>query len=248
MLRLWPKTITAGLFSERTWLRLGHGKLLAAGGDDMPHVLDDLLAQHAAVIGRGAKIDLTVSDTVARIVSLPWQSTLSGPAELLAYAHICFEQIGRPLDAGWAMHGYFRHHRAAGLAYALPVAWLEQLNAVVGKHGLRLNSVLPVSAAAFSLHRRPGAGKPTAVILRETGRTTALVHGAAGLSDYLIEPATRSNPESAMRLLHRLHAMHGITSICDWSPCDASQVDLAKSIGQALPEIAYRLLEVDAWN
>lgn len=248
MLRLWPRTIAAGLFPERAWLRLGRGKLLAAEGGDMPQVLDDLLAQHAAVIGRGAKIDLTVSDTVARIVSLPWQARLSGPAELLAYAHICFEQIGRPLDAGWALHGYFRHHRATGLAYALPVAWLEQLHAVVGKHGLRLNSVLPVSAAAFSLYPRPGAGKPAALILRETGRTTALVHGAAGLSDYMIEPATRSNPESAMRLLHRLHAMHAIASICDWSTCDASQIDLAKSVEQALPEIAYRLLEVDAWN
>lgn len=214
----------------------------------MPAAFDAMLAQLAEKVASGGRVTLTVSDSVAAIVSLPWQGELKRPAEIDAYAQACFERVGQHLNDRWAMRSYFRHYRAMGLAYAFPVAWLDALIDIVRSRGMHLESVLPVSAAAFGRHRRPAAQGAGVVILREANRTSALVYGEAGLADYASEPATHNRPDSTTRLLRRLGAAHEISSIADWAPHSSDREDWAELVRGCLPKAAYIRLGRDVWS
>ncbi|PWF47843.1 hypothetical protein C7C56_013340 [Massilia glaciei] len=220
----------------------------AGDAQGMLAAFDALLGEYAHTSKGTCTVSLTVSDSVAAIVGLPWQDALSGPEELDAYADACFEQIGQTVNDGWTMNSYFRHYRAMGLAYALPTAWLDLLNEIIQTHGMRLDSVLPVTAAAFGRHRRAGNGKTSVLILRETNRTSALVYGASGLVDYTMEPTTKRGPESLSRLLRRLAGAHEIASVADWSADSADDTAWHELITACAPKAKYTRVKRDAWS
>lgn len=254
MLRLWHERVVGGLFPDQCWLRVRRNDAVVQPGDaradaqGMLRRFDALLAQHATPSWRGNKVSLTVSDTVAAILPLPWQERLIRPAEIDAYARALFERTGQALDGSWALRSHFRHYRAMGLAYAVPKAWLGQLDELISAHGMRLDSILPVSAAAFGMCQRPRHPKTTAIFLREATRTSALVHDASGLIAYAVEPATSTHQDAAARLLARIGGTHDVAAVGAWPPSEADDTAWPALVARFAPAAACARIPLNAWD
>lgn len=253
MLRLWPETLHGGLFAGAAWLS-------TKGGRDMPerspasvqadHLLAELEAMLAALppaSGRRRVLHLKVSDSLAKIAVLPWQQQLQAQAELQAYAQACFERNGMALDATSVMQVGFRHFGRSGLAYALPRAWLGAVVALCQQHQIQLQSVLPVSAAAYWRLPPTAMRLPGVVLLVEAQRVTALAHRADELSLIDVQPVTGDAVAASERLLRRLLAHQPSCSTVRYWSASASAAAPAV-IREQLPEAEVLLLKREAWQ
>lgn len=252
---LWPESVLVGLFPGHCWLRRTRSELRCASGPDdqsepsaLLKALDGLLLQHADGIRKNARLHLTVSDSLAATVMLPWQEQLTTRDELLGYALANFERHGLDIGEGWTVQTAFRHHQAAGMAFAIATSWLRDARALAESKGLRLSSVLPLSMAAYHRHGHPAGVAKNIVLLRETQRLTAMVHEHGRLQGIDIEPVLGAGEEAAgRRLMRRLGAVHGgIEAVDDW----AGVVPAAPTafIGECLPAAARRSLMPDVWS
>lgn len=246
MLRLWPEQITVGLFPGHCWLRRrGRTAPLRIGKDASPGVLaeafDTLLGQAPV---RGARVDIIASDTVACIIGLPWQEQLRAEAELQAYALAAFSQAGMPLDQSWVCTTAFRHYRELGLGIACPAAWLEQLEGIAQKHGCRLRTVAPVSAAAYRAPRK-ALGKGVGwLVMEEGGHAASLCFRAGRLVAYDVQPG--GDAQGLERLLRRqLLAVDAPAVVAAWRVDGAPA---AAAIGTAAPDAVLRPLPLHYWD
>ncbi|WP_373987772.1 hypothetical protein [Duganella sp. BuS-21] len=252
MLRLWPETLQAGLFSGGCWLRRGAADLLMpevtrleSADSDLLVSLAAMLAAHAPTLRKGSRIDVLVSDSVAMLAVLPWQEQLSTPSELHGYALACFEQQSIELTDGWTLQTAFRHHRAAGLAYAVRTDWISQLLVILQTADLSLRSVLPISAAAYLRHRPPSPNKPSTLLLSEAKRITALSYGGRCLHSVDVEPLT-TGAGAGLRLVKRLAASSGLASqVSLW---DAGKGELGADVSTWLPDVELAVLPRDCWS
>ncbi|KAB0495604.1 hypothetical protein [Pseudomonas vancouverensis] len=109
--------------------------------------LDRLLAEHTSA---RAELTVVISGHFSRFCLVPWSDQISSPAELLGFAHLCFEDLYGAPSQPWSLvlsaepAGYDR------IASALPQDLLEHLRTLVGNRGLRLRSVQPYLMAAFN--------------------------------------------------------------------------------------------------
>ncbi|MCU6501537.1 hypothetical protein LPN04_27435 [Rugamonas sp. A1-17] len=252
MSRLLPETVTIGLLPGQCWLRRGARDTEyagSAGPQALLHSLEFMLDKQTRPLDKRARVQVQVSDSLAAITVLPWQEQLSAADELRAYAHACFEQQGVRLDEGWAMQTGYRRFRAGGLAYALPQAWLAQLMSVLEARGLRLQSVLPVSAAAY--WRGQGGRLPGQELwlLQEAQRLTALVYEGGSLLAIDVQPVTEDGIAAAGgRLLRRVVARHrAIARLRHW-PVAQLHADAPEFVADCLPEAVVSPLLRHAWS
>lgn len=215
MLRLWPETVDICLFPGVAW-RVKKGAkptpLLCEPTPDAAVLLEQLLSLLDAQdppLRPGSRVELTVSDTVANVVAMPWQRNIRGTAEIDAYAHACFQHAGLTVDSGWAVHAEFRDLDAFGLAYAIPNVWLESLLAALAQRTLVLSSVLPLSARMYFAGKPRQGAWPCVMFGRERQRHIACVFGPAGLIGYDVEAIVGGVDQSAQRLEGRVAAQHG---------------------------------------
>ena len=109
--------------------------------------LDRLLAEHSVA---RAELTVVISGHFSRYCLVPWSEQISSPAELLGFAHLCFEDLYGAPTQPWSLvlsaepAGYDR------IATALPQDLLERLRALVRARGLRLRSVQPYLMVAFN--------------------------------------------------------------------------------------------------
>ena len=109
--------------------------------------LDRLLAEHTVA---RAELTVVISGHFSRYCLVPWSEQISSPAELLGFAHLCFEDLYGAPTQPWSLvlsaepAGYDR------IATALPQDLLERLRALVRARGLRLRSVQPYLMVAFN--------------------------------------------------------------------------------------------------
>ena len=209
---------------------------------------DAMLAAHAKVLGRGAQIVLTVTDSVAAFVTLPWQHALSRKNELDAYARSCFECQGVLLDATSLMQHDFRRFGETGVAYALPRHLIDALATIVARHGMTLSSVLPISAVVYTRYRKPRGAGVSIALLREAQRCSALVFDRSGLIEHAIEPVTVSRVESAQRLLVRIASVHPVGRVDEWTSSVQPDTDVAGAVHAATPQTTYKLISREAWS
>jgi hypothetical protein len=249
------KGLSIGLFPGQCWLRqsrapgtpsLAMGEAMEEGA--MLRALESLLTDAGTALAKNASVSLLVSDGLAAITSLPWQEELHTFDELQAYGQACFEQQGMAIDDSWLMHTEFRQHRASGMAYALPRAWLTDVLTLLAASGLRLRRVLPVSAGAYALPPSLPAGR-SVVLMREARRTSALVYDGRAFAGIDVEPVTSSSEDSGKRLLRRIGASGGaIEAVWHWAPALPDQGKAPQFIGQCLPDAINHALERDVWN
>lgn len=254
MSRLWPETFRAGLFPGQCWLQRGRVvKAVACDISRDPQVLLEalgvMLANEGNTLRSGGKADVMVSDGIAAIALLPWQEQLHRPAELERYAIACFDKLGMKIDDTWIMHVEFPRYREAGLAYAVPRAWLVSLIELLEGKGMRLRTIMPVTAAAFySKTGRPRDDK-TLALLCEAGHVAALMQGREGLCGYDVEPVTGSAHDAAGRLLNRVAVHHdNLKRVSLWSPMPPEQSISAEFVTTRLPGVTVQTLERNTWN
>jgi len=253
---LWPDTVHVGLFPGLCWLKSKRAeKVLSIASPpvhDAKALLDTLavmLDTEANMLRKGSKVVVTVSNSVAAIASLPWQPSLTLESELQGYARVCFEKFGVAIDDEWTIHTEFRHYGAMGLAYALPNAWLASLIDLLQARGLRLQTVLPVTAKAYA-HRmlRRQAGK-SLILLQETLCNSALVVDGNGLCSYDAEPVIGSSQESSVRLLKRVGAREGkIGSVISWALDLEEKEGTPDFIEDCLPGATCQVVSHNAWS
>ncbi|WP_373989874.1 hypothetical protein [Duganella sp. BuS-21] len=252
MLRLWPETLHVGLFPGCCWLRCGAADLdipevarVVSADADLLSSLAAMLEAQGATLRKGSRIDILVSDSVAMLAVLPWQEQLSSPAEMHGYAVACFEQQGIEISDSWTLQTAFRSHRAAGLGYAVRTDWIGRLLAIVQAAGLRLGSVLPVSAAAYWRHRPPSRTKQSTLLLSEAKRLTALSFSGRCLHSIDIEPVTACSI-AGTRLVTRVQAVSGMApQVGLWAP-EGGKPDGVALAG--LPDIELAILPSDRWS
>lgn len=254
---LWPETIRIGLFPGHCWLQRGRGDAgltsvalpSSAQPQELLAALSTMLSGQTPALRKGSRLQILVSDGMAAVVALPWQEHLSGEQEMALYAQACFEKQGMPVDADWTMQAGFRDHRAAGIAYALPEAWLRELLALLATRGLKLGSVLPVAASAYWRRARlPKIGQAL-LLLREPRRVTAMLYDASGWLGVDVEPVTSNETVSCTRLLRRVTATHSaINRVAQWDAAASADVAMSAVITMCLPEAELHQLDRSVWS
>lgn len=250
---LWPEIVHVGLFPGKSWMqrkRVADKEVVPPGAD--PDALLralDVLLDADKTLKKGSRVDVTVSDSIAAVMALPWQDKLGRAEEVQGYARAVFERAGMAVDDDWVMRVEYRHFGAAGLAYALPKAWMAALLEVLGKRGLRLRSVLPVSAAAYSAGKAARANASTAIVLGDSKQCSALVFDKTGLVACDAEPAVGGAAKSMERLFKRLQVRHAsIRHVFDWSPDNPAKVEAAVQATSSIPHVQRQVLARNAWS
>lgn len=249
---LWPERVSAGLFPGHCWLQRGATVATHTGdfadADQFLMALDSMLEAQEKPLRRGAQVQLLVSDSLACVMPLAWQELLSSPQELRTYALAGFEQRGMTLDDGWLVQTGFRHFRSTGIAYAVRRQWMAAVLEVLAARGLRLASLLPVSAAAYWRQRASASGKRV-VLLREPGRLTAMVSNGARLQDLDVQPVAGQVELAAARLLKRLAVTHGaFANLAEWRAQADDTMSLASTVGGCWPDAVVTQLPLQAWR
>lgn len=257
---LWPETIYVGLFPGHCWLQHGRSGTVQPfpqsqsqpfDGTALLRALETMLDVQDNKLCKGARLNVTVSDSMALIAALPWQDALRRREELYVYAQAFFKKMGMVIDNDWILQPEFHQYRAMGLAYALPRAWLIELAKLVGESGLKLKTVLPVSAAAYCRQKQHRQEGQTLLLLQEVHRHSAMIYGRDGLLGYDVEPLTLSAKASGLRLLKRVCAAYdNITGVTHWSPfpSELEPVPAPDFIPDCIPNAKWHSLACGAWN
>lgn len=255
MLRLWPETLYASLFPGTSWLIAGRGPspvLKDSTGDDIGDLLvglDTLLSALPRKARGRMRLHLTVSDSVGTMAMLPWQEKLSGQVELDAYARAYLERDACHIDESWVTYTCFRKFRSGGLAYALPRLWMGELIAVCEKFQVRLETVLPVSAAAYWRTEFGRGSAQRLLVLIEPHRLSALVYDVGRLMLVDVQPITHDFNIAGTRLLLRIFARYqAIGEVRYWSACDMGTSLSPQFIRACLPNAVVSQLSQNEWN
>ena len=260
MLRLWPDEVQIGLFTDHCWVRRRGGttqdyaapqygddaELSDGSGAELLRMLGSILADPASGIRAGSRVALTVSDTLAAIVTMPWQESLGAAAEQRQYARLLFEREGRDIGTDWTIRADFFAYASQGLAFALPNVLLSTIERMVGERGLVLQRVLPATAAAFYLPLGSSVGRHL-FILHEPTRSSALVFSSGRFDGFDVEPTIAGSVEGPRRLLCRISATHGVPNhILQWCSYSDGRRALETLTAAELPETKSRFLAREA--
>jgi hypothetical protein len=250
---LLPETITVGLFPGCCWLQRGRRERVVltdceSGPDGLLAALDMLLAQHVTA-GRKTNLHVLVSDSLATSMLLPWQDKLGARGELESYSIACFERSGVQIDERWVMQTAFRHFRSAGLGYALPRHWMQQLQERCERSGVSLRTMLPLSAAVYWRQAMPRKAEQSIVLLAEAGRITALICKAGLVVALDTQPINDDADAAGKRLLLRLSATYrAISQVQYWSPMISGTSASPEFIAACMPNAVVSMLNSGAWS
>ena len=256
MSRLWLKTAHLNLFGPDSWLSVrnlaGSSRTFALPLSTEPRQwvpeLGEWFADHDDVL-RGCRVSICTSDRIAAVAAMPWQPDIQSRDEQLAYAAACLEHDSG-LDGGdWLIEGQFTQYGGMGLAYAVQRPWLAELDNAISSNGARLVSVLPVSAAAYCMHRPGRFAGPSLLLLEDGNRTTLLQHAGNRLERFDAEPATAQGGEAGARLLRRLEvAPELIKRIYSWSAKPPERRSPPRYLQDGLFNTAPSALDRAAWS
>jgi len=236
VLRLWPETTILGLFPGGCTLRRGttirsRECTKDADGAHLLTVIRSML-EEMKPFRRAGRTEVYVSDSLARIALLPWQSKLNSPEQVSAYGQACLEQYGVMSSGEWATHAGFRQYGAMGMAVALPAAFVRQLAEVIAEAGLRLCCVMPVSTAAYWYFASDRGANTSLVWLQEEGRLTALTYGRGKLLSLDVEPVLKQGGAAQLRLVNRIKLSNTSPSQISYWSVPGTAIDAAFLNGQ----------------
>jgi hypothetical protein len=247
---LWPKEFMVGLFDSHTWVADWKGRPLSPSSpqpDDATAVskasLAAMLDRFADTIPKGTTMSLLVSDSLASIITLPWQRELRRPAELTRYAQLCLERAGLGVDGRSVLHAEFRHFGSAGLAYAFQRDLVLESENICLHRGLRLGRILPASAAAYFSLKARGSGI-SVWLLGEERRVTALIYDASGLCAHEVEPASPALGVAVTRLLRKARGLYGeAKSLALWTPFTVERQEFVHAVKDEYPDMHLDFLQ-----
>lgn len=251
MLRLWPERLTAAIFPDVCRL---HGANREEIGTYTPaslsgfDVVDCLVQLLDANPQRGrTEMEVIVSDSVARSIPLPWQDGLANDEQYEGYARACFERAGFELNDEWVVQGAYRHFRGGGLGYALPRALVMAVENQLTERGIRLRSVMPMSAYAYWRHPNGARNGKRVLLLREESRLSALLFDGKICAGLYVQPMGTGAADAARRLSTMLDTVFpGISGIQYWTP-QADEAE-AESIRSRFSVSDFKVLHELGWS
>lgn len=196
--------------------------------------------------GRFADAEVFVSDAFGRLALMPWQSKLDSEIQIKAYGDACLEAAGHSPVEGWASYAGFRHHAANGLAAALPLSVIETLRDLLARRGVRLRSVMPISAGAYWHHKADCKASTSLLWLEEVGRLTALVYRRGKLAAIDVEPQLQRDGAD-LRLLNRVQLSFGSIARIDCWRSTENGFDTGK-MGSRLEGATVSVIENSRWS
>jgi len=225
VLRLWPKTWQVSLFPTCSWISHKKENLCLSEEHtciDMYTAFTQILDERDELFREGDHLGISISDTSARTVLLPWQERLDSFAELEAYARICFEMQGMALDDTWSVYADFPSYRGDGLAYAIPHASLNRLLEIAQKKNLKISEVVPNSARGFYAGLNMKEKGSHLLLLHESTRFSSLLFHDQKVVAYDVEVPTGAKETALTRLFSRIACAHSdIANISYWPLDDA---------------------------
>lgn len=251
MLRLWPERLTAAIFPDICRLYGANGKEIGTYTPaSLPgfDVVDCLLRVLDADPPRGrTEMEIIVSDSVARSIPLPWQDRLANDEQYEAYARACFEQAGFDLNDEWVVQGAYRHFRGGGLGYGLPRALVTAVENQLTERGIRLRSVMPMSAYAYWRHASGARSGKRVLLLREESRLSALLFDGKICAGLYVQPMGTGAADAARRLSTMLDTVFPeISSIQYWTP--KADEEVAESIRTRFSVSDFKVLHGLGWS
>jgi hypothetical protein len=118
---------------------------------------------------RGGAAAVVLSNHWVRYAVLPWQPSVTSPAEVEQLARLHFERSFGAAAASWTVRTCDRGYGAAHLACAVDTALITALQACLAAHDVRLGTLQPLLMAAYNDARREFSGS-TAFAIVEPGR------------------------------------------------------------------------------
>lgn len=251
---LWPRPLYIGALPGAGWSH-GKGKIrlvMNMSTSPSPHersleTIEALLNDEPASRRFARRAIVTVSDSSAAVLALPWQALLRRQEEQNTYAKLHYERNGLQIDDGWVVHTEFPYYGSTGLAYAVRRDWLQKLLEILDKHGLRLGRVLPSSAAVLFGTRRLTPRGRCLVLLEEGSVVTALALEDGKLLSHDAEPVIGAERQAMFRLLARVKAYAGKIDTVVWY-CDeeCEQVTLNHPTSTHFPDAVVTTLPFSA--
>lgn len=245
-----PERLDAALFPGALRLQLSRRRQVAMerSGEPLLASLSALLQEAGERELKGKAVSLVTSDNLGVFAVLPWQESLRSQDELSVYATACFERQGIALDERWVLHAEFKEFGRAGLAFALPRDWIEELVSLLTMHGLQLHRVLPVTAACFWRSDRLPREGHAIMLLRESERVSVLVYDPGGLRGIDVEVVTSLEEEAISRLLRRTASFYDeVRSVRCWSCMADPEALVPASVADCFPDAAVTTVSHDAW-
>jgi hypothetical protein len=150
-----------------------------------------------------------VSSDFVQYLLVPWKPEIGRPAELAAFAAICFDETFGSEPGGRALVIARERAHGARIAAALDATLLGSLRSVVAASPLRLRSVQPYLAAACDRLRGSLAARDFLFVLAEPTRSCVLV-ATAGRWRSLRSTAAGTHPRELARLVEREAQVAGL--------------------------------------
>lgn len=197
--------------------------------------LDALLSAAPQPLKPGTRVALLLPDTLARYRLLPWAPVLTAADELAQYAVEHFELAGHPVREGWQVQAEWRGACDA-LAYALPHALLDAIDAALRERGLVLRRALPLAARLhYGRLRQPRSHHWS--LLSSGGSLTALAYRNGHLAAQASEPLRDGHDDALQRLLARLRIAGGFAMPKRLDSIGLDPAILAKLLSDGAPSI-----------
>jgi hypothetical protein len=248
---LWPERLVAVIHPDAYQLYDAGGKALghclpAASVDFSLTKALELLFDEYSPDGR-ADLDLVVSDSLARLIPLPWQDSLKGDEQHEAYARACLDQAGFDLDGEWLVHAAYRHFRGIGLGFALPRSLVFEAKNHLIERQIHLRSMMPMSAHAYWRSANGSRANHTLLLLSERSRLSALLFDGRKCTGIEVQPMGTDLSDAARRLGHVVNLiLPSISRVYFWSPGASEQK--AELIKSRFPAPSFEVVPGLGWS
>jgi hypothetical protein len=168
--------------------------------------LQDLLLSGKAGSG---ELTVLLSNHFVQYVLVPWRAELRSPAELAAYAAICFDETFGANPAGREILVAPERASSARLAAGIDNSLLHALRSALASSSLRLVSIRPYLPAAFDRVRRSLGSRDFLFLLAEPARSCVLV-ASGGRWRSLRNTSTAAQPHELANLIRREAQIAGL--------------------------------------
>jgi hypothetical protein len=250
VLRLWPDRSVIFLFPDATTLYRSGGQAVVRSmpSDSGVELIDGLGALLDGIDrAHSSRLEIVISDSAARLTALPWQDSLKGDDQRAAYARACFSQAGFELDEDYLVQAAFRRFRGFGLGYALPRLLVAEVDKCLRERGVRLTSIMPLSAYAYWFSRRSMRGGRTALLFRERNRLSVLLFDENKCEGIHAQPMGAGVADTARRLWNMVElSFPSVSHIQYWSAEDGEAE--ARLIEERLAGPSVESISQLGWN
>lgn len=251
------KKIHVGLCCGKCWLKAGQLHLERTTEIDMSvdgaalqeffiQALSSMLDEAKIQLRQFGSIEVTVSDRIAMLTTLPWQETSMSSSEVESFAECCLARLGLKVDETHLLYADYPRYRSIGIVYALPKTFVESIATVIENAKLRLGQIMPVSASVFFSRQFDKNRSSTLIVCEESHCVCAWVFDGKGQLHYETEPMVDAKNQALKRMISRIEMRYkGLHTLDYWGVVGEK---MEKELHKILPSIKHvNTVERERW-